>query len=210
VIIDNSQQKNSEASTRKAFTFIEAMIAVGIFSIIIVATQQFFVTGERTWQRDVELVHLQHEARRILDDTVKELRASTDITVTAVDSSSNKINFDPPGETNISYYLLATSYGGSQTIRQLIRDATPGETCDTSWSDSSCRVVGSYVEELFFCCWHDDGGGGEVCDATCAGSTRLEIKIRTEKIARAKSLSYPPEDSVNSRYLKAVMRLRNE
>jgi type II secretory pathway pseudopilin PulG len=199
-------------------TLIEVFIAAGIVAFLGVATYQIFRVTQRAWKSDMELVQLQNEARRALDAMVSELRSSTDAAISVVDiDGNNNITFDLPGQNSVSYYLFTSSYGGVN-IPQIIRDATAAKDCDTNplaWqAPGNCEIAGSHIVRLFFCCWHDDGMGGEVCDSACANSTRLEIRVRAEKqvcfggeLFACPVLSYPGD---NTRFIKAVMRLRNE
>ncbi|MBN3040664.1 MAG: type II secretion system protein, partial [Candidatus Omnitrophica bacterium] len=209
---------------KKAMTLIEILIAIGILSIIVAATQQIFVMGDKTWQRDIELTQLQNEARRALDALTRELRGATGIVLGSEVTQefdynitinlTDEIEFDTLSKSGVHFYLADFSYnGGATDISQLIYDQTTDKSCAVSWDDDDCQVVGSYIETLYFCCWNGPIGN-QTCNLSCDSSTPLQLAIRASKQYRGgDNIMYPIDDDPDDSsyfYLKSVLKPRNE
>lgn len=104
---------------KKGFTFVEFLITVVLFSMISAGVAQIFTLGNSVYSVEMTLADLQSHARNAMDRMVREIRASSSVTVTVINSDSDRITFTTPAATDIKYYrsnnLLVREYPAGTT-----------------------------------------------------------------------------------------------
>lgn len=107
---------------KKGFTFVEFLITVLLFSLISAGVAQIFTLGNSVYSIEMSLADLQSHARNAMDRMVREIRASSSVTVTVINADSDRITFTTPTAANVSYYrnnnLLVREYP-SGTIKNI-------------------------------------------------------------------------------------------
>ncbi|MDP8266770.1 MAG: prepilin-type N-terminal cleavage/methylation domain-containing protein [Candidatus Aceula meridiana] len=148
---------------KKAFTLIELMVTLLLFTIILTAIYSTFIISTRFYQTDEPLVTLQQQARQGMNWLVKDLRSSItgSIAISYGGPGIDTITFNTPTRTGIQYYV---------TSGQLIREYPAGTT----------RIIANNISSL------DYVFGGSALRITLTTSTTsfkrpLSIQLR-EKI----------------------------
>ncbi len=98
---------------KKGFSFIEIMIVIAIFSMIGGGVFQIFSLGQKVYLTESALLDLQGYSRNAMDRMVREIRAASSVTVTAVNTNVDSITFTTPSATGVQYYL-----SGNRIIRE--------------------------------------------------------------------------------------------
>lgn len=88
-----------------------SLIAGGVF--------QVFTLGNSVYAIEMSLLDLQSHARNAMDRMIREIRASSAVTVTVIDADSDRVTFTTPTLTNVQYY---------RSNNQLIREYPSGTT----------------------------------------------------------------------------------
>jgi prepilin-type N-terminal cleavage/methylation domain-containing protein len=96
-------------SCKRGFSFIEIMVVVFIFALIGSGVFQVFSVGNRVYTNELALLDLQAHARNAIDRMVRDIRASSSVTVTAVSTDVDRITFTKPSATGVQYYLSGTN-----------------------------------------------------------------------------------------------------
>ncbi|MDD2752006.1 MAG: prepilin-type N-terminal cleavage/methylation domain-containing protein [Candidatus Omnitrophica bacterium] len=162
----------------KGFTLFEVIIAAAILSVITGGIFMVLDTGDKIYALDAGLMDLQQMARQSMNAMVRELHGATSQTIPVAGTS---INFNTASATGIQYSLNASN--------QLVREFPVGSTP---------QVVGNFITNLSFCCWHDDTS---TCTTTCTGSNLVEINLTASNTIRGRNVSFP---------IKGQARPRNE
>ena len=172
---------------KEGFTLIEALITMAIFSIVIGASHQIFVAGQRTWDRDLSLLDLQQSTRPGFYSVVREIRSAGLASMVmgngcdhlTAPENCDQVTFDTPSENNIQFLYNST---GNQLIRQ----------------DSSAnqRILANNITGVYFCCAHGDGNCS--CNATY---NILEVRLQSEKSVWGRTLNFP---------LSTKLKVRND
>ncbi len=92
---DNGDDKKVKNNHRKAFTLVEALISVLIFTFLIAALYQGLSTGTLSWHTQDNAVISKREARKALSKIARELRQASNPVVTQ-DGDSARIDFTNP------------------------------------------------------------------------------------------------------------------
>lgn len=98
----------------KGFTLVEFLITIFIFSLISAGVAQIFTLGNSVYSVEMSLADLQSHARNAMDRMVREIRSSSSVTVTVINTDSDLITFTTPAASDIKYYrnnnLLVREY----------------------------------------------------------------------------------------------------
>lgn len=83
---------------KRGLSLLEILVAVGIFSIIIVAAFGVLISGRRAFETGDVQIEVEQEARRAVDYMSKELRqaSSVKITAPAEGASGSSVTFEVP------------------------------------------------------------------------------------------------------------------
>lgn len=81
----------------RAFSILETLNAVAIFSVIFILTLGIFAAGDRLWTVTDANVSNQYEARRAISDMERKIRGCTDFTIHADDSVEFTLDGDTVG-----------------------------------------------------------------------------------------------------------------
>lgn len=114
---------------RDGFTFIEMMVALGIFTVLMAGIYTVLVICDSTSRTGLTYIELSQDARLGIDRMIRELRNARRSTISIPDGSY--ITFEVPGNSNTIQYSLG-GLGG----RQLIRTESEADTV-------LCNNVGS-------------------------------------------------------------------
>lgn len=89
---------NKALCAKGAFSLLEMLVAIGIFSLVIIASLGMFVSGRRGFELGGVQIEVEQEARRALDYMSKELRQAgrNKIQAPAEGASSSTIIFEIP------------------------------------------------------------------------------------------------------------------
>lgn len=94
----------------KGLTLIELIVAMGIFSVIIVIVVGLFVATLKGYRKSAALQNVQENARFLLDFMTKEIRQSTITSVVGAGGyHGNTLNIRRPDNTNITYIFDGTN-----------------------------------------------------------------------------------------------------
>jgi prepilin-type N-terminal cleavage/methylation domain-containing protein len=102
-------------SNKEGFTFIELMVALGIFTVLIAATYSVLYLGDSTTRDGLAYIELSQGIRLGVDRMTKELRNARRSTI-SIPEDSSYITFKVPGNSNTIQYSLG-GIGGKQLIR---------------------------------------------------------------------------------------------
>jgi prepilin-type N-terminal cleavage/methylation domain-containing protein len=163
----------------RAFTLVELMVVVGLFSILMVAMLGILVSSDTYWSKGQNKITEQLEARKAIEGITKELMLSNTYWNITIDT--NKILFYKP-VFNSTGYKTGTHWvifkPDPADAKQLIRK----EEGDTDWS-----AVAYDLESLVF------NGSSDNCvtfTSTTVPSTCPMVKVTvTTKKDKAFSLS---------------------
>jgi prepilin-type N-terminal cleavage/methylation domain-containing protein len=89
----------------KGFSLLEVLIAVVIFSLVIMGVYGVFSVANRNYAVDAALVELAQQTRQTMFWLTKDIREASALSITNIDSASDAISFNAIGETGIQYYL---------------------------------------------------------------------------------------------------------
>lgn len=143
------QKERKQKVVDRGFTLIEVVIAIGIFTMLMLAVSMLFVFLYRQQSTSVAMIQRTDSLNRVVDTMAKEFRESSrgakgDFAL--VIANTNQITFfddiDSDGLTEkISYYLNGTSltksviepgadllYGGTAVITVVLTDVRNGGT----------------------------------------------------------------------------------
>ena len=95
---------------KNGFTLIEVLVAVSVFSLVIVIALGLFTNIIRSQRKSVALQNVQENGRYLIDFMAKEIRMSE---ITSVDGSSLVLAIDHPLNGSIQY-----SFSGGQLTRE--------------------------------------------------------------------------------------------
>ena len=111
---------------KSAFTLIEILISLVIFSGLFVALAAILVTGNRIYSGVMNAMDLRQNARNAMERIVRELRESNAVTVTPdpVDPDSSSITFWGPRYKDASGALCPIRY--SLANGKIWREFPPG------------------------------------------------------------------------------------
>lgn len=163
---------------------MEVMIATLVMMIIFAGVLSVFINSANVWSNDMGLVELQQKARSVLHGMSREIRQSSDITVSG--TGNNTISFSITDEiTNPSSPVTYTvSYYYDNANSRLVREnPTTGTACSVAWSDSKCLVLVNNVSSADFCCL-----GGSTC-TDCSNVDSVQINVTTGKTVKGRLLS---------------------
>jgi prepilin-type N-terminal cleavage/methylation domain-containing protein len=94
----------------KGITLIELIVAMGIFSVIIVIVVSLFAATLRGYRKSAALQNVQENARFLLDFMTKEIRQSTIISVVGAGGYHGyTLNIKRPDDTEITYIFDGTN-----------------------------------------------------------------------------------------------------
>lgn len=130
---------------RSAFTFVELLIVVTIFSILSLAVYATFTSGMRLWKRIDDLSLIQRKALLRLEKISQDLRQALDFPKIGISGKSNELSFPLLSYDNqlikVSYFLEDDSlWRGQQTYQDILEEKEP----------PAARSLLSGVEELKF------------------------------------------------------------
>lgn len=102
---------------KNAFTLIEVLVSVLIFSLIVGGLYSTLVTGNRSWATYNNSITVQRDARNAVFAMTKELREAKNILITE-DSGGLALNFYHPGVGSVSYLWAKTGSDARKIIRK--------------------------------------------------------------------------------------------
>lgn len=103
---------------RRGFTLVEIMVALALFSILILVASRIFQNSQESLDWNYHTLSLQKELRRTLSTMSQELRESSPSSPTPITTGSNTITFEIPatvsgnaitGWTQITYALSSNN-----------------------------------------------------------------------------------------------------
>jgi len=121
----------------KAFTIIEVLIVVVIFSFLAIGITGVMNLGNLTFPIDLGQVNLQHQVRQAMQWLSRELREASAVTYGA---DYKSVTFNSYSGSGIAYYLDASDVNGDNLTNQIIREFPAG----------SRRVIANDISELLF------------------------------------------------------------
>ncbi len=119
---------------RKAFTLLEILVTVALFTFLVAAVYQAFLVGNRSWTSYNYRVSMQRELRWTLYALVKDLREAKEILVTQDDTKS-VLSFNKPGSGIIIYTWFKAGDRAQHLLRQ---------------EESKERTIAQHVSNLEF------------------------------------------------------------
>jgi len=157
------------------FTLVEVMIAVAIFTGIMVSLFSVLEIGRGSYYGEIALMDLQQSARRAVDGIVRELRNSRQGNV-SITGAGGRISFFINASANpISYYQNGT---------RLVREHPAGVFL----------TAGTALNNVSFCCIH-----GGACDLDCASAPAVQVNLSFNKTVLRRPLSLTVKDRVRLR-----------
>ena len=90
----------------KAFTLVEVLVTVLIFTVIMSGVYAAFIAGLRSWTFYEESITYKNEVRRAMAAITTELREANNVLV-ATEKTSVRINFYRPKKGVVSYVWVA-------------------------------------------------------------------------------------------------------
>jgi len=157
----------------RAFTLVEVLVAMFIFSMLLGGIFMVLNTGELTYNVDVGIISLQRQARQAMDTMVNELRNAKS---QSIPSGGASITFDKSVDTGVMFYVNGSN--------QLVREFPSGTT----------RVLCNKVSSINFCCHHDNS-----CDTVCSAADSVQIQLNTANTVRNKNINFAVKGQVNLR-----------
>ena len=94
---------------KKAKTLIELMVALLIFSFMMLGFYTLINFANTRCFLDTTQVDMQQQARNGMDRIMREVREASAVTITVIDANSDKITFTTPNEVGIQYYRSGTN-----------------------------------------------------------------------------------------------------
>lgn len=104
-------------NNRKAFTFIEALITLAIFTVMMASIYAMFLLSQRAWASYAENIMPKNELRRLVISLTQDLREARNIFIVK-DKNAIQLTFklDSVGEVKISF--TPNDVGEGDVIRQ--------------------------------------------------------------------------------------------
>ncbi|MFC1658581.1 PilW family protein [Candidatus Omnitrophota bacterium] len=146
----------------KAFTLLEVLVSLLIFSFLIAAIFVILNVSDMTYSNDLGLLDLHQQARFAMDGMVRELRRSKDSRISVV--SVSEINFYISPETYGSDWIGPIRYYWDANQNQIIREYPTGTT----------KIIAQDISGLSF----------------SLNSDLLDIQLTSAKIVRQRNLSF--------------------
>jgi type II secretory pathway pseudopilin PulG len=89
---------------------IELLMAVFLFSVVLLGVYAVLYTGQVIYNRDTALLEMEAQCRNAVDRVVREVREASSQTITANynNTTNDKILFTIPSAVGIQYYLSGT------------------------------------------------------------------------------------------------------
>ena len=136
-------------SNPKAFSLMEVLIAVGIFSLIMLALYTVFAVGHNAWMRYNTTVGLHKEARWALFTLTKDLREATGILITK-NSDAVTISFRKPREGVVSFTFSRNGAQANQIVREnnAKKRVVARDISDLSFDYADTRTIGIAVTAM--------------------------------------------------------------
>jgi type II secretory pathway component PulJ len=97
----------------KAFTLLDTLIALVIFTFVIAAMYGVITTANISYNTDTTLMYLGQQARQVMFWLTKDMREASSVSITYIDDDSDLIVFDTIDEPGIQYYL-----DGNQVVKE--------------------------------------------------------------------------------------------
>lgn len=187
----------------KAFTLVEVIVSVAIFSLILGATLNAFLASQGLFYKDIVLVDLQQSARLVMNGMVREIRQSAGVTINSVSDISFKIPKD------ISIPVVLTDPNTYYEIRYYLDEAN--HQIKRVYPFGTENVIANEVSQVGFCLWD----GVDCCvpaGENCTSLRVLQIQLRTEKSNVSRPVQFPLENpgTTFTDLLTEKVRLRNE
>jgi prepilin-type N-terminal cleavage/methylation domain-containing protein len=122
---------NSPWRGMRGFSLLEVLIAVVIFSFILMGMYGVVTVANRNYSTDAALVDLGQQARQSMFWMTKDMREASSISIATIDSNYDSIVFNSTTESGIRYYCNSA---------QLIRE----------YPINTTRVVANNISRLKF------------------------------------------------------------
>ena len=165
------------------FTLIEVLVAVLIFSIIVLSVFAVFNAGGLNLQLGEGWLQIQQQARQGMERMVKGLREARNVAI--VDNGDNDIaQFDNFAENGVQY----------------LRDPLNNTALILRNASGDVRLANN-VNSLNFCWWHDNSPNPSTCDNNRLSSDILQIQVGVSKTVMQRNIAFTWTEKV---------RLRNE
>ncbi len=164
----------------KAFTLLEFMISVVIFSLLLCGVYMIMGIGEKSNIAEMGYLDLQQGARQAMSSMVRELRGADSV---VVGGGGSTVTFNTADDTNIQF-----------SRAQIPNSAGVWAVARTSSLIGGPKYLGNDINSLFF---------------VLAGST-VEIQLTAQKTVRNRTLCFPSPCTSPAKVLKEKVRLRNE
>jgi len=100
------------------YTFIEVMMTVGIFTMMMAALYAGLVAGETTYNSYEAAAVAQREATKAVFSLTRDLRMGTDLTFVTQEDNSLEFNFSHPGDGTVTYTWATSGTYPNQLRRQ--------------------------------------------------------------------------------------------
>lgn len=107
----------------KGLTLLETLIAIGIFSFVVMGIFGVLGAGGTHYATNLASINLQRQARQGMSWLCKDVRPASwlSITISAADANgNNRIKFNTPDATGVEYYVESPAVSG-ETFWQLKR-----------------------------------------------------------------------------------------
>ena len=160
---------------KKGFTLVEALVSIGLVSLIITAIFSVLSIADLSWQTDTNLLELQQHVRMTMDSIAKEVRNSVPGTIYS--SVPEYLTFYVYVKNPLDPY----EYVQSPTPIMYTFDKAAKEI--KRYNYGTTRVLAKDISNLSFSL------SGEM----------LEIRINASKIVKGKVISYSMLDKVRLR-----------
>ncbi|OGX26658.1 MAG: hypothetical protein A3J51_00445 [Omnitrophica WOR_2 bacterium RIFCSPHIGHO2_02_FULL_45_21] len=104
------------SKNRNGFTLIEVMVAITVFSLVIIAAGSVFISISQSWQRQRSAIELLQNIRWTMELMTNEIRQGGNFTVVSGDRV--QFEFSPGGPTRRVWYWRGDggTYGQTQII----------------------------------------------------------------------------------------------
>jgi len=93
-----------------------------------------------SWYVDMGFVDLQQQSRLAMDRMIRELREGSNVTITVVNSTDDRVRFNTLNATGIQFYRDTADANGDGFRTQLIREFPSGTT----------KIMGTDITALKF------------------------------------------------------------
>jgi len=106
-------------SKNRGHTIVEILIAMAVFSVIMVSITSFFIFQDKTYLAQGGIVEMQRNSRNAMRFIIKQLREATSVDV--IDVETDQITFNPV-EDNLT---RSFSYDGDNDLLTFSKGGTP-------------------------------------------------------------------------------------